>query len=53
MKKLLFAVAVLAVATTSCKQKSAPVATPVAKTDVSEFFGQWTIDIASVTSLFC
>lgn len=49
MKKLLFAVAVLAVATTSCKQKSAPVATPVAKTDVSEFFGQWTIDIEGGT----
>ena len=46
MKKItwLFAVALVLTAFPSCKTET-PVAAPVAKTDISEFFGQWTIDI--------
>jgi hypothetical protein len=45
MKMNFFIVAALfiSVAVISCQQK--PVSAPVKKTDVSEFFGQWTIDI--------
>lgn len=46
MKKsiTIFAVAVILMAVSSCKQET-QVAEPVQKTDISEFFGQWTIDI--------
>ncbi len=46
MKKItwFFAVAIVLAAFSSCKTET-PVAVPVQKTDISEYFGQWTIDI--------
>jgi hypothetical protein len=41
----MIAAVTLAVIISSCKVKTAPEAAPVQKTDVSEFFDQWTIDV--------
>ncbi len=45
--QFLFAAALISLSVTSCKEKpkSEPVAVPVQKTDLSEYMGQWTIDV--------
>lgn len=45
MKICLLTAVVIMSAISSCKVKTAPETAPVQKTDVSEFFGQWTIDV--------
>ena len=48
IKFFLFAAAFISLSVISCQVKTPP-ATPMKKTDVSEFFGQWTIDIQGGT----
>lgn len=42
---LLLAVVLISLSVTSCQEKAKPETAPVQKTDVSEFLGQWTIDV--------
>ncbi|MDP2334843.1 MAG: DUF1080 domain-containing protein [Bacteroidota bacterium] len=41
----LFATVLISLSVSSCQEKTKPASAPVQKTDVSEFLGQWTIDI--------
>ncbi|MFA5327912.1 MAG: DUF1080 domain-containing protein [Prolixibacteraceae bacterium] len=47
MKTNLFLIAAVLISMfiTSCQEKAKPEAAPVQKTDISEFLGQWTIDV--------
>lgn len=45
MKTNLILIAAVLISMTSCQEKTKPSQEPVQKTDVSEFLGQWTIDI--------
>lgn len=42
---LLVATVLISLSITSCKEKTKPEPVPVQKTDISEFLGQWTIDV--------